>query len=62
MATTAKVMLSEQQRQQLADDLRLQIACIPAEIAVIAVSPEAGRSLGLPSDQAPHFSPALIVT
>jgi hypothetical protein len=62
MATTAKITLTAEQRASLARDLRIGVDAVPDELAVVAISPEAGASLGLPSEEAPRFSPALIIT
>ena len=62
MATTAKVVLTSEQRKTLARDLRVLEEEIPLEVAVVAIAPEAGESLGLKVDASPRFSPALIIT
>lgn len=62
MATTAKITLTAEQRTLLARDLRIGVDAVPDELAVVAISPEAGAGLGLPNEDAPRFSPALIIT
>ena len=62
MATTTKVTLTEEQRQQVAEDLRLDLKDVPHEISIVAVSPEAGINMGMPEDMKGRFAPALIIT
>ena len=54
--------LTEEQRQQVAEDLRLDLKDVPHEISIVAVSPEAGTSMGMPEDMKGRFAPALIIT
>lgn len=62
MATTAKIILTEEQRKQIAQDLRVEVKDIPEEISIVAISPEAGASLGMPEDMKGRFAPALVIT
>ena len=62
MATTMKVKLTQEQREEIAESLRIELQSVPKELGVIAVSPEASKMLGLPEDMGSKFSPALIVT
>lgn len=62
MATTTKVTLSEEQRKQIADDLRIEVKDVPEEISIVAISPEAGASMGMPEDMRGRFAPALVIT
>lgn len=62
MATTTKIELTEQQRDAIAKSLRLPLKNVPLTLAIVAVSPEAGESMGLPKDMESRFAPALIIT
>lgn len=62
MATTTKISLTEEQRMQIADDLRVTLEDIPDEIAIVAVSPEAGVAMGMPEDMKGRFAPTLVIT
>ena len=62
MATTTSVKLTDEQRRQIAEALRLDLDKIPDQIGLVAISPEAGKMMGLPEDMESKFSPALIVT
>lgn len=62
MATTTKVELTEVQRRKIAEALRLPIEDVPDSIGLVAVSPEAGETMGLPKNMGSKFSPALIIT
>lgn len=62
MATTARVRLTQEQREQLAKDLRMETAAVPEELAVVAVSPEASDHLGMPKEMHYKFSPAMLIT
>lgn len=62
MATTTKLRLTEDQRTQIAADLRVPLNQIPTELGVMAISPEAANNMGLPEDMQSRFAPALIIT
>ncbi len=62
MATTSKIMLTTQQREEIALNLRIPLDKVPESIAIVAVSPEAGEAMGLPKDMESRFAPALIIT
>jgi hypothetical protein len=62
MATTASIKLTQEQRNELANALRVKPEQIPHEIGIVAVSPESGKLMGLPEDMQARFSPALIIT
>lgn len=62
MATTTTITLTDSQREELANNLRVKLDCIPTEIAIVAVSPQAGKAMGMPEDMNSKFSPALIIT
>lgn len=62
MATSTKIKLTDDQRRQLASDLRVAIEQIPMELGVMAISPVAASNMGLPQDMQSKFAPALIIT
>ena len=62
MATTTKIVLTEQQLQKIATDLRIPLADVPGELGVMAISPEAASNMGLPHDMQSRFAPSLIIT
>jgi hypothetical protein len=62
VATTTNVQLTDEQRKQIAEALRLDVNAIPDSIGLVAVSPEAGEAMGLPKDMGSKFSPSLIIT
>jgi hypothetical protein len=62
MATTCKINLTEEQRHEIATNLRLPLEKVPTTLAIVAVSPEAGEAMGLPKDMEYRFAPALIIT
>jgi hypothetical protein len=62
MATTTTIKLTEEQIQNIARNLRVDESSIPDSISIVAISPEAGLSMGLPEDMQSKFAPALIIT
>jgi len=62
MATTATLRLTDEQKNYLAEALRLRPEDIPDELGIVAVSPEAGELMGLPQDMQSRFAPAMIIT
>jgi len=62
MTTTTKVQLTVDQREKLAQDLRVPLQAIPTELGIMAISPEAAANMGLPEDLQSRFAPSLIIT
>lgn len=62
MATTTTIELTENQKNIICNNLRIKKDKVPNTIAIVAIAPEAGSSIGIPEDQHSTFSPALIVT
>ena len=62
MATTCKIRLTREQREEVSRNLRVSIERVPETLAIVAVSAEAGEAMGLPKDMESRFAPALIVT
>lgn len=60
-AAATAVRLSEEQRQQIAAALNIDVKFVPEELAVLGVHREAGRHTGVPVDRAGQFAPALVV-
>ena len=62
MATTATIKLTNDQKKQIAKDLRVDLEKIPDEIGLVAISPEAGKHIGMPENMQSRFAPAMIIT
>lgn len=60
-AAATAVRLSEEQRQQIAAALSIDVKFVPEELAVLGVQRGAGQRLGVPVDRAGQFAPALVV-
>jgi len=62
MATSTSITLTEEQKTQLAKNLRVKVDDLPDNLAIVALAPEAAAHMGIPAGTKAHISPALIIT
>ena len=58
---TTKIVLTDEQRNELAKSLGIDAQFVPKELGVVGVARDSCSTLGIPKSVTPNFSPALIM-